>query len=193
MNIALLCIASDDYLKKYKKCIMSQEIYSKKNNYNYILNSDPTDIVHWKDWYWKKIHEAKKLLDNFDYLIIIDADCEVTSNAISIESVLDNNSIYYVLGISNRPNSGFFIIKNNLQGHKFLDNVLKKRKKEFPINLSSTKGENGHIIWDLIENKYNIKELPICWNCSQPEFIDQAYIIHYTNKMKPYYTEEEIL
>lgn len=189
-NIIFLCVASEDYLKKYKKCISSQENYCKKNNYTYYLDSNNSDIIHWKDWYWKKIISAKNLLPTSDYLVIIDSDCEITNIAEPIESVIDENSIYYVNGISGRPNSGFLIIKNNNRGNKFLDNVLNKRGKTFPQHFQSTKGENGQVIWELSENSSQTKEIPLKWNCSQPDFLKDAYVIHYTNKMKDYYKEE---
>jgi len=186
MNITLLCIASEDYLEKYKRCILSQKNYCKKNKYNYCLDTELTDIKHWKDWYWKKIIGAKKLLPTCDFLVIIDCDCEITDLAEPIESVIDENSIYYVNGISSRPNSGFLIIKNNPRGENFLNNVLSKRDKEFPQGFRSDKGENGQVIWELSENSSQTKEIPLKWNCSQPEFLKDAYIIHYTNKMKNY-------
>jgi hypothetical protein len=189
MKIALSCIASIDYFKKYAKCIESQKKFCKKYNYDYCLNSDDDDILHWKDWYWKKIKEAKKILLNYDYVVIIDCDCEITDIAESIESVLDDNSIYYTLGISHRPNSGFLIIKNNKRGLSFLNDILEKRDNKFPDNYSSTKGENGHVIWSLVENNQGTKELDLKWNCSQPEFLESAYIIHYTNKMRSFFKE----
>ena len=189
-NIIFLCVASDDYLKKYKKCISSQENYCKKNNYTYYLDSDNSNITHWKDWYWKKIISAKTLLPTSDYLVIIDSDCEITNIAEPIESIIDNNSIYYVIGVSGRPNSGFLIIRNNARGNSFLKNVLDKRYKEFPTEFRADKGENGQVIWELFENKNETKEIPLRWNCSQPKFLKDAYVIHYTNKMKNYYKEE---
>jgi hypothetical protein len=187
MNITLLCIASEDYLEKYKKCIASQKNYCRKHNYTYYLDTNSNNIQHWKDWYWKKIISARQLLPNVDYLVIIDSDCEITDIAEPIESVIDINSVYYVNGISGRPNSGFLIIKNDDIGNNFINNVLDKRSRELPQNFQPTKGENGQVIWELSENSNNTKELPLKWNCSQPEFLKDAYIIHYTNKMKKYF------
>jgi hypothetical protein len=187
MKIALSCIASEDYLEKYKKCVDSQRSYCEKYRYDYYLNSDTTDIAHWKDWYWKKIHEALQLLEKYDFVVIIDADCEITESAVNIESELDDNSIYYVLGISNRPNSGFLIIRNDRRGIDFLTDLLEKRHQTLPEQYRSTKGENGHVIWCLGNDSSKTKELNLKWNCSQPEHINDAYIIHYTNKMRQHY------
>lgn len=191
MKIALSCIASIDYLEKYKKCIESHRHYCKKFNYEYHLNTESENINHWKDWYWKKIIEAKKLLTNYDFIVIIDCDCEITTKAESLETILDQNSIYYVLGISGRPNSGFLIIKNNSCGNNFLQDLLLKRNQSLPDKYKSTKGENGHVIWALGENPDSSKELEMKWNCSQPEHIEKAFIIHYTNKMRNYYEAEQ--
>lgn len=140
MKIALSCIASEDYLEKYQKCVDSQRLYCEKYKYDYYLNRDDTDISHWKDWYWKKVYEALNLLEKYDFVVIIDADCEITESAIEIESELDNNSIYYVLGISNRPNSGFLIIRNDQRGINFLTDLLGKRHQPLPEQYRSTKG-----------------------------------------------------
>jgi hypothetical protein len=94
-----------------------------------------------------------------------------------------------VLGISKRPNSGFMIFKNDQRSADFLNDVITKREKEIP-NQFSMKGENGYVIWSLSENKEDTKELELKWNCSQPEFLDECFIIHYTNKMKSYFKEK---
>ena len=186
MNISFICVASDDYVKKYERCISSQEKYCKKNNYFYNLITDKKYISDRKDYYWKKILEVRDNLSNFDYSVLIDCDCEITDNALPIESILDSNSIYYVLGISKRPNSGFMIFKNDNRSIDFLKDVLDKKEKSIPAEFSM-KGENGFIIWSLSENNKNAKELDLKWNCSQPDFIKDAFIIHYTNKMREHY------
>jgi hypothetical protein len=188
MNIAFICVASDDYVKKYKNCLSSQKNYCKKNDYLHILIDDKKYISDWRDYYWKKIYEAKDNLINCDFLVLIDADCEITEKAEPIENILDSHSIYYVLGISKRPNSGFMIFKNDDRSMFFLNDVISKKEKIIPKEFAM-KGENGFVIWSLLENNQGTKELDLKWNCSQPDFLDEAYIIHYTNKMKNHYKE----
>lgn len=188
MNIAFLCVASDDYIKKYEKCVSSQKKYCEKNNYSYLLINDNKYILDRKDYYWKKIFEIRDNLLNFDYIVLIDCDCEITVKALPVETVLDTASIYYVLGISKRPNSGFMIFKNDQRSMNFLNEVIDKKEKNIPTEFSM-KGENGFIIWALSENNKNTKELELKWNCSQPNFSEEAFVLHYTNKMRDYFKD----
>jgi hypothetical protein len=189
MNISFICIASTDYIKKYTNCLSSQKKYCKKNNYSHILIDDKKYISDRRDYYWKKIYEVRDILPKYDYVVLIDCDCEITDKTPPIEEILDTNSIYYVLGISKRPNSGFLIFKNDIRSMHFLKDVIDKKEKSIPEQFSS-KGENGFVIWSLAENNQGTKELDLKWNCSQPEFLESAYIIHYTNKMKSMFKEE---
>jgi hypothetical protein len=185
MRIIFYCVASQDYVKKYNKCINSQQAYCIKNNYKYILDTNEDRIVTKKDWYWKKIEGLPYLFKEADAIVLIDADCTIKDNCPPIESVLSEKSIYYVLGISNRPNSGFLIIKSNETGSNFINEVLKRRYIPSP-EIHKSKGENGVVIWVLSEMD-DKHELPLKWNCSQPNFINDAYIIHYTNMMREFY------
>jgi hypothetical protein len=189
MNISFICAASEDYIKKYEDCLSSQKLYCEKYSYSYTLISDKKYISDWKDYYWKKIYEVRDRLSNTDFIVLIDSDCEIKPISPPIETILDHNSIYYVLGISKRPNSGFMIFKNDQRSAEFLKDVINKREKIIPSQFSM-KGENGYVIWSLSENKENTKELDLKWNCSQPDFLDECFIIHYTNKMKSYFKEK---
>lgn len=185
--IAFVCIADEKYAKKYSKYIQSQKKYCEDNNYTYFLKGDNKYIETKEDWYWKKVFEVRDTLkqSSYDYVVLIDADCEITNKAKPIETELDNSSIYYVLGISKRPNSGFMIFKNDNRSLSFIDDVIDKRYKQEPIE-HRVMGfdDNTKIIWSLAEDNTKTKTLDLKWNCTQPEFINEAYIIHYTNKMK---------
>lgn len=182
-KIAFLCVASDDFKITYERCLNSQIKYCEKNNYDHLIFSDINEYGVETSWYWKKIYLAKHFLKEYQYIVIIDADCEIRTTTPNLEEILDKNHIYYVLGISNRPNSGFLIIRNSERGSNFIDSIIDKRNKECPDNYRS-KGENGHVIWAIAENNLLCKELPIIWNCSQKKYLDTAYIIHYTNEMR---------
>jgi hypothetical protein len=189
MKIVFSCAASDDYVEKYKSCIQSQKDYCSRNDYEYHLESKDDNIQDWREWYWKKIYTLKNFYNSSDIIVLIDADCEIKTDAPAIESVIDESFVYYVLGISKRPNSGFLIFKNILESHTLIDSILKKRNLECPDEFKS-KGENGAVIWALSEIKSGKKELDIRWNCSLPEHAKEAYIIHYTNKMRSFFQEE---
>jgi hypothetical protein len=182
MNIIFYCVASPDYITKYQLCIDSQKTYCQKNNYSYLLDDKISE-----NYYWKKIEGVKQFYNTYDIVVIIDADCEITNKCPPLETIINESSIYYVLGISGRPNSGFLPIRTNSRGKEFITDIISKKEKECPRKYVM-KGENGVVIWSLDENNISTKELPLMWNCSNPENIDTAYIIHYTNLMRNKYT-----
>lgn len=189
MKIVISCSCSPDFLQKYKKCIESQKKYCKKYNFDYNLDSTPVYTNDRKEWTWKKHYILNQFEDTHEVLILIDADCEIKESAPSINTVLNKNSIYYVNGISGRPNAGFMIFRNDDIGKYFRTELINRRSKKVPLNFKVKEGgDNGHVIWVLSEMSEGVQELPICWNCSQPKFARDAYIIHYTNSMRPFYT-----
>lgn len=185
-KIIFVCVASEDYLKKYQRCVLSQKEYCKRYDYDHRIVSDDTNSHIPGEWYWKKIYSIKEFYNSHDFFVIIDADCEITNLAPPLEEIIDHNSIYFTLGISSRPNSGFLIIKNDQRGKEFIDDVLRKRHIPCPAEFSM-KGENGQVIWSIAENSAGCKELSLNWNCSQPDYMDSAYIVHYTNKLRDFY------
>ena len=182
MKVVFYCVGSPNYVIKYQRCISSQITYCQKNNYDHFLDEEVSD-----NYYWKKIYGVKQFYNTYDIIVIIDCDCEITSKCPPIESFLNECSVYYALGISGRPNSGFLPIKTDSRGQNFVSNVIAKKELICPDDLIM-KGENGRIIWELQENNNLTQEISNKWNCSDPKFIDSAYIIHYTNLMKDNYT-----
>lgn len=193
MKIIISCSASPDYFIKYKKCLDSQKRYCQTYGYDYSIDDSPLlPNESSKEWTWKKHYTLKKFRDTHNIFVSIDADCEITDKAPPLESIIDSNDIYFVNGISKRPNAGFLIVKNSKLGNFFHDELIRRRVLPVPPDYRvKDKGDNGHVIWILSELTHGIKELPINWNCSQPDFVQDAYIIHYTNKMRKYYKETQ--
>jgi hypothetical protein len=186
------CSCSPDFLIYYKKCLKSQKTYCKRFGYDYVIDNSPLiEGQTNKEWTWKKHYTLDQYVDTHDILILIDADCEIKNNAPPIESFLDDNSIYYVNGVSKRPNAGFMVFRNNEIRKKFHQELMTRRYRQVPNQYRvKSGGDNGHVIWILDEMNENKKELPLAWNCSQPEYVDSAYIIHYTNHMRNFYKRE---
>lgn len=186
MKIIMSCSASPDFVVKYKKCLESQKNYCEKYNYDYAIDDNPLESGQTNaEWKWKKHYTLFKYRKTHDIFVSIDADCMIKDITPPLESVIDDHDIYYVNGISNRPNSGFLIVKNTAIGNFFHEELIRRRNNPVPENCKvKVHGDNGHVIWVLSELKNKAKELPIEWNCSQPEFQNSAYILHYTNKLK---------
>lgn len=186
-KIAFCCSASKDYIEKYKKCIESQISYCKKYDIDYFLDSGPLDKGQKRsEWYWRKVYNIIPYFENYDYVCIVDCDLEFTSLAEDIRTEITKESLFYVLGISKRPNSGFLIIKSDNDGKNFIDTILKWRGNPLPA-YAEMKGENGYVIQYIKENPANTKEIPLKWNCSQVQFKDEAYVLHYTNQLAKFY------
>lgn len=187
MKINICCTASDDYLKKYKKCYDSHLAYCKKYDVDYTLDNKPLKEGQTRaEWYWRKLSSLLPHFDNYDYVVVLDIDIEIKSSTPNIKTIIDDNSIYYVNGVSNRPNSGFLIIKTDDIGKRFVTEVLNNRSNPVTKEFKAP-GENGHVIEYIYYNPQGTKELPIEWNCSQPKHMKDAYILHYTNHLRKYY------
>jgi len=186
----LLCIASDNYKEKYLPCIKSQEQYSLKMDYDYILISGPDDSRNWKR---AKVEELYKLINlTNDDIVLIDGDCYIKKSCPAFSNFINKErSIYYAHGKPNRLNSGFIYFKNNLRSKKFINDLKEKLENPVPKGKGyfvTSEGENGHVIWlkDVYEkNNLNIfQEISKKWNCSSPKFKKEAYILHFTNDLR---------
>jgi len=188
-KIIISCSASPDFVKKWQKCINSQKQYCKKHGYDYVI--DDRRLGHGEtnnEWTWKKHYTLNQYEESHDVFVAIDADCEILPHTPPIESVLNNNSIYYVNGVSGRPNAGFMIYRNDRVRKYFHNELIKRRPKKVPgLFKVKPSGDNGHVIWILSEMTEGLQELPLKWNCSHPKYMDAAYILHYTNHLRKYY------
>lgn len=183
MNVAFCTSASPDYVEKYQKCISSHIDYCNKHKIDYYLDQGPLENKQTKkEWYWRKVYNILQYFNQYDYVAIIDCDIKFKPNCPDIRTQINNSSIFYVNGISGRPNSGFLIIKTDTTGRQFVDTILHWRGTELP-DYAKMKGENGYVIKYLKENPDHSCELSIQWNCSQPEYQNDAFVLHYTNKL----------
>jgi len=189
MKIIMSCSVSPDFVVKWQRCIESQKTYCNKHGYDYVIDDRPLrERESNKEWTWKKHYTLDQYEDTHDVFVSIDADCEIKSHTPPIESVLNENSIYYVLGVSGRPNAGFMIYRNDKIRKYFHTELMRRRSEKVPGRFKvKPSGDNGHVIWILSEMNTGLQELPLEWNCSRPRYIDKAYILHYTNHLRNYY------
>jgi hypothetical protein len=185
----ILCVADDEYIKKYKPCIESQIEYAKRTGYQHVLISGEKESRNWKR---SKIDELMTLLETTsDDVILIDADCLIKDSCPKFTTFVNDQSIYYANGKSGRLNSGFLYFKNDQNSLNFLYDLKEKLKLTIPRGKGyfvTKEGENGHIIWLKDEYKKSGKdifqEIPRLWNCSSPSLKEDAYILHFTNDLK---------
>jgi len=189
MKIVISCSASPNFLEKWNRCIESQRRYCEKHGYDYKIDDRPLRQGETNtEWTWKKHYTLDQYENTHDVFVAIDADCEIKESTPPVESILNENSIYYVNGISGRPNAGFMIYRNDKRRKYFHTELLKRRHIKVPGNFKvKPSGDNGHVIWILSEMTKGVQELPLKWNCSQPKHMKDAYILHYTNHLRKYY------
>ena len=188
--IRLLCVADNEYIKKYKPCIDSQQTFCNRNNYKYNLIQGAPESRNWKR---TKIDELSNLLNNTnDDVCLIDGDCYIKDNCPTLDRFLiEGKDIFYAKGRSGRLNSGFLYFKNNVRTRAFVKELQEKLKLPVPRGKGyfvTTEGENGHIIW--IKDEWELSgknifyEISFHWNCSSPKLKETAYILHFTNALK---------
>jgi len=151
----------DNGIKEYGDIAYNiNKIYCEKYNYS-IIKSDNREYTDRKP-HWERLPLILKHLDNFDYIIWIDADAFFNINSPPITNVINKhkdksiilsadynyNNNYYV-------NSGFFIVKNNKNAKKIIkewaysDTIFKKR---YGFN------DQGGIRYIIGKNLFNIKQ-----------------------------------
>ena len=182
-NVAMICTASKGYENKYINLIYSHYIYCRKYNYDYILFTEVTDKPK-----WEIIYKSNEVLEkhNYETIIMIDADIFIQSTSPNLVSLLNECSIYIANGISQRPNSGLIMLRNDTHALMFLKRILEiqnPQKIELK-NRVTDKGENGAVIQVLSHEYFDDKKfiLDYKWNNTIPE--RECYFKHFTNYMK---------
>ena len=188
-KIVMLCTATNRYEKKYINLIYSQYIYCRKCNFDYILITK-SDVSH----YWNILHKGYELLNKnkYDFLILIDADIFIKNNSPNIIFSLNNNknSIFIAKGISNRPNSGLVILRNDEYSKVFLEKTFLLKNNNLILPENKAPGENGAVIqvlkYDFFSDKLFI--LDNIWNNTIKS--RDCYFVHYTNYMTKYFNTD---
>lgn len=132
-KIALLTIISKgDYYTKYEDALFIKKDYCKFHNYDFIIK-----ILNNCDGY-DKIKILDKVIENYDYVFMSDADVIITNRDIRIEDFLLKHGDNYMFLISqdfNSLNSGNIIWKNCDITVKFIKDIMTVDKTErFKLN-----------------------------------------------------------
>jgi hypothetical protein len=188
MKIALCTLSyGDTYKKMVKYGIRNKERYCKK--YNYPLITDESVIDLSRRTQWGKIKLILKYIDQYDYLVWIDADTYITNDAITLESLVEkyNSESKYSLIYEKDPfiwvNSGFMIAKNT--------EYLKALLNECWNHLDQICDEQGSLDylyrsnWNNAQNNILVLDhscgLNQYWNSWQPN----DFVIHFPGCHEP--------
>jgi hypothetical protein len=121
-----LCYLSigEKYKEKTKWGRINKINYCKKHNYTFIEDDNIYDKN--KTIPWSKIHLLLKYINDYDYLVWMDADLLIMNNDITLESYIEKYNNYDQIIGSDwiMPNTGCWFIKNTEWSKQFLNQVL---------------------------------------------------------------------
>lgn len=186
-DFKVMTIATSDYFEKWKFCIETQQKYCAEIGYEHLLIDPSSSAYHPK---WAKLEIALALTRRYAAVLLLDADIEITPSCPPFEHILNTHpskDIFFALGFSGRPNSGFLLFRGGKESGaiRFLAECLSRKNDPVPKeDFVSVEGENGHIIMmlklpEFVEYSQLIDK---SWNCTEPHLADKAYIWHYNNE-----------
>jgi len=169
--------------------------YSTKHGYQYLfLNNYENDLK--LPIYWKKIQLIRDLLHktDYEYIMWMDSDTLILDQDLTLQSILNlgySSTIYIGRDVgSSDLNAGVFIIKNDIHGKTFIDELIntylkkdkcKDKNGEYSLN-SGWAGEcyEQGIMNELLKTKYKknttVLEPYIIWNLHTP--VSNIFILH---------------
>lgn len=186
MKTLVYTIAQNGYATAFLPCIASQRAYAKRIGADYVVITKPRRVTNTALSAWLKIPIMQRALKaGYDWVVYIDADCEVKSNAPNITEFFatEKEEILMAVGRTGRVNSGVIFARNGNKSRDFLDQVMQSATQSIPEeDRASLKYENGNVIYVHRVNG-GVGVIGPEWNnASDPEMDD--YIRHYTGKMR---------
>lgn len=129
-KIALMALATPNMREMTNVSYANHKHYAKKFDYSYFTYFDSMVDINFVTW--NKVFALKKHLQEYDYLIWIDADAIITNMNISIESIIEkqpNKSLYVCDDIGGwRLNTGVMIWKNTEWSQNIIEKWTKMEK-----------------------------------------------------------------
>lgn len=187
--IEVLSIATPDYSKQWSFCIRSHQEYCRRHGLVYHLYDGLNQPLHPK---WFKLQRTLEALLTSEAVMLIDADAQFAPNSPSFAPLLTDHpeaDIFFCNGVSGRLNSGVMIFRGGLGSvaAEFLEYTLERRL--LPVqsdNFVTEEGENGHLIEAIQSENFKQRSvvIPSVWNCTVPEGFSDAYIWHFTDRMR---------
>ena len=175
-RVLVFSIALNLYDTVYQANIESHRRYAARNGYHYTLVRRPFGLTV-RDSVWLKIPLLEAALNaGWDWVLFVDADCELREIAPPVSSVdCHDASVFLARGFSGNVNSGVIIAKNTSGGADFFARVWQAADTQVP---EQDWGENGHVI-HFAKNFRGLSILDRRWNNnSDPQLAD--FIRHYS-------------
>lgn len=149
-KILVFSIALEGYSSLFRSCIESQRQYCEMFGYTYtLIDKAPKNLLP-KEAAWLKIFLLRSALEcDYDWVVFIDADCEIRKHAPSFAADFkdyeDGKSIFLAHGFSGRINSGVIFLRKTKEAKDYLEQVINNGNKEVPDE-DKALYENGHMI-----------------------------------------------
>lgn len=124
MKIGICFLSIGEDYKTYTKYSRQTTIdYCKKHNYSFI--EDESIYVQEKPIPWSKLLLILKYINNYDYIVWIDADILIMNHEIKLEDIIEKyNSFQIICGSDRRMiNTGMLFVKNTEFSKKFIKDV----------------------------------------------------------------------
>lgn len=185
-NIAVITLGTSNILCYSKYVFEINRSYCERNKYTYIQYNETLDAL--RPIPWSKILAVKNHIDNFEWIMWIDADAMFFNHDILIEDRIDEN---YNLIIGKacgdtwtennnsdfvNVNTGSFIIRGKSLWSSFLLNNIYSR-----IDCINSKWWENYALMKIILENNNIIN-------SKIKIIDQELINGYENKLYDYFS-----
>jgi hypothetical protein len=129
MKIAVCSfVIGDKYKEVVKYGIQTRKDYCKKHNYDYIDDESVYDSS--REVEWSKILIIQKYINQYDFIVWIDADTFIMNEDITLESLIkmylegENKDLMYTVG-HNWVNNGIMFIRNTPFMKEFFTEVYK--------------------------------------------------------------------
>ncbi len=175
-RVLVYCVALNFYDLVYDRNIASHRRYAQANGYSYTLVRRPA-FISVRESVWLKLPLMEAALKaGWDWVLFVDADCEIRSDAPRIESLEDGvSSVFLATGFSGNVNSGVIAARNKPEARAFFARVTAAAGDDVP---EADWGENGHII-HFARSCQTLKILDQRWNNNaDPDMED--YVRHYS-------------
>lgn len=137
MKIAICYLSiGEEYRYRTRWSRLNKINYCKKHNYDFIEDDSVYDKNNNRGIPWSKVDLLLKYIDNYDYLVWMDADQLIMNDNIKLESIIEKYNNYYQIIGSDwiMPNTGCWFVKNNDWSKQFLNKVLENEydKNKYP-------------------------------------------------------------
>ncbi|BAY21850.1 hypothetical protein NIES2100_16080 [Calothrix sp. NIES-2100] len=182
-NTLILSLAIGGYQHLFRSCLDSQYAYSLKNSYDYAVVTTSPWLLTAHDAAWLKVPlliAASQL--KYEFIMFIDADCEVRLFAQSIQSIFqEGKSLYLAPGISGRINSGVIIAKNRDEQVRYTFQKILDNADSYILPENEAPYENGHFIQYIKDCDFVGTIEHQKWN-NNSKLNPNSFIQHYSGK-----------